>query len=186
MASDQPLRSPHLPTSSQVTELLEAEFARRGYDVEDVAVQPVSRPPRIVVVADGEENLDLEAVAELSRVASELLDAFESSSGEFDPYVLEVTSRGVDRPLTTERHYRRARGRKVALSMSDGSSLECRLGELVGDTVSVVVADSRRAKYEVRDIALSEIVKAVVQVEFSPPNRRELELAGHSGEEVDE
>ena len=186
MASDQPLRSAHLPSSSQVTELLEAEFARRGYDVEDVTVEAVSRPPRIVVVADGDETLDLDAVAELSRAASELLDAFESSAGQFDPYVLEVTSRGVDRPLTTPRHYRRARGRKVQLSMSDGSRLDGRLGELLDDTVRVVVSDTRRAKYEVREIALDQIVKAVVQVEFSPPNRRELELAGHSGEEVDE
>jgi ribosome maturation factor RimP len=169
-----------------VTELLETEFARRGYDVEDVAVQAASRPARIVVIADGEQSLDLDAVAELSRAASELLDASESSSGAFDPYVLEVTSRGVDRPLTAPRHYRRARGRRAALSLSDGASLECRLGELVDDTVQVVVSDPRRAKYEVREIALGDIVKAVVQVEFSPPNRREIELAGHSGEEVDE
>jgi ribosome maturation factor RimP len=186
VASDQPLRSAHLPSPSQVSELLEAEFARRGYDVEDVTVVAAARPPRIVVIADGDGDLDLEAVAELSRAASELLDAFESSSGEFDPYVLEVTSRGVDRPLTAPRHYRRARGRKALLSLSDGSRLECRLGEFMDDTVQVVIADGRRAKYDVRDIALNEIVKAVVQVEFSPPNRREIELAGHSGEEVDE
>lgn len=186
MASDQPLRSAHLPSPSQVTELLEAEFKRRGYDVEDVSVNAGSRPPRVVVVADGDQGLDLGAVAELSRVASELLDAFESSSQEFDPYVLEITSRGVDRPLTAPRHYRRARGRKVVLSLSDGSTLECRLGELSDDAVQVVIADGRRAKYDVRDIALNEIVKAVVQVEFSPPNRREIELAGHSGDEVDE
>jgi ribosome maturation factor RimP len=186
VASDQPLRSAHLPSPSQVTELLEAEFAKRGYDVEDVSIEAGSRPPRVVVVADGDKGLDLEAVVELSRAASELLDAFESSSGEFDAYVLEVTSRGVDRPLTAPRHYRRARGRKVLLSLSDGSTLECRLGELRDDAVQVVIADGRRAKYDLRDIALSEIVKAVVQVEFSPPNRREIELAGHFGEEVDE
>lgn len=186
MASEQPLRSAHLPSPSQVAELLEAEFARRGYDVEDVAVEAGSRPARVVVVADGDQGLDLDAVAELSRTASELLDAFESSSGEFDAYVLEVTSRGVDRPLTAPRHYRRARGRRVLLSMADGSQLEGRLGEFSDDTVQVVVSDPRRAKYEVRDIALAEVVKAVVQVEFSPPNRREIELAGHSGEEVDE
>jgi ribosome maturation factor RimP len=122
----------------------------------------------------------------LSRAASELLDAFESSSGEFDPYVLEVTSRGVDRPLTAPRHYRRARGRRVQLSMSDGSRLDGRLGELAGDTVALVISDTARNKYAVHDIALNDIVKAVVQVEFSPPNRREIELAGHSGEEVDE
>ncbi|PRC60721.1 ribosome maturation factor RimP, partial [Mycobacterium sp. ITM-2017-0098] len=73
-------------------ELLGGEFARAGYDIEDVVIDTATRPPHIRVVA----------VAELSRAASELLDALESA-----PYVLEVTSRGVDRPLTSEKHYRR-------------------------------------------------------------------------------
>ncbi|PRC50789.1 ribosome maturation factor RimP, partial [Mycobacterium sp. ITM-2017-0098] len=83
-------------------ELLGGEFARAGYDIEDVVIDTATRPPHIRVVADGDAGLDLNAVAELSRAASELLDALESA-----PYVLEVTSRGVDRPLTSEKHYRR-------------------------------------------------------------------------------
>jgi ribosome maturation factor RimP len=177
VASDVPLRSAGLPSQQQVMELLAVEFARAGYEIEDVTVVDNARPPRIVVIADGDEGLDLDAIAELSRSASELLDGLEDSV----PYALEVTSRGVDRPLTAERHYRRARGRKVEMSLSDGSSVTGRVGELDADVLRLVVADGGRGKYVVREIPLDGVEKAVVQVEFSSPSPRELELAGVEG-----
>lgn len=174
-------RSAGLPSQKQVIELLDGEFARAGYDIEDVVVDAAARPPRITVIADADAGLDLDAVATLSRLASELLDRVDDSSV---PYVLEVTSPGVDRPLTTEKHYRRARGRKIELTLSDGSTLTGRIGQTDGGTVALVVREGRQADFSVREVPLNDIVKAVVQVEFSPPNRRELELAGQSGKEI--
>jgi len=95
-----------------------------------------------------------------------------------------VTSPGVERPLTSEKHYRRARGRKVELTFSDGSSLIGRVGEVHDGSVRLVVREGARASLSVRDIPLGEIAKAVVQVEFSPPSKRELELVGQSGKEA--
>ena len=183
MASDPQLRSERLPSQKQVIELLDGEFARAGYEIEDVVIDTAARPPRITVIADGDEGLDLDSIAALSRSASELLDSVDSpQSGA--PYVLEVTSPGVDRPLTAEKHYRRARGRKVELTLSDGSQLAGRLGETRDGTVRLVVPEGLRANYSVRELPLSGIAKAVVQVEFSPPNQRELELAGQLGKEA--
>lgn len=176
MAPDPKLRSADLPSQTQVIELLDGEFARAGYEIDDVAVDASTRPPRITVIADGDEGLDLDSLAALSRTASELLDQL--APGD-TPYVLEVTSRGVDRPLTEPKHFRRARGRKVELTMTDGSVFTGRLGETDGTVVKVVVPDGR--DLAVRDVALTDVVKAVVQVEFSPPNRRELELSGETG-----
>ena len=180
MASDPQLRSARLPSQQQVIELLDGEFARAGYDIEDVVIDADTRPPRITVIADGDDGLDLDAIATLSRAASELLDTADSLTSAA-PYVLEVSSPGVDRPLTEEKHYRRARGRKVEFTLRDGSQLTGRLGEIRGGAVVVVVPERRRGDYSLRDLPLSEIAKAVVQVEFSPPNQRELELSGQTG-----
>jgi ribosome maturation factor RimP len=169
-------QSAGLPSQRQVIDLLAGEFARAGYDIEDVVVDAAARPPRVTVVADGDEGLDLDAVAQLSRLASALLDDLDSQA-----YVLEVTSPGVDRPLSTDTHYRRAQGRLVELTFSDGSVLTGRLGELRGTTVDVVVRDGARRALSVREIPRDDIAKAVVQVEFSPPSPRELELAGQTG-----
>jgi ribosome maturation factor RimP len=168
-----------LPSQKQVIELLDGEFARAGFEIEDVAIDTGARPPRITVIADGDEPLDLDSVAALSRSASEILDRIDAP-----PYVLEVTSPGVDRPLTTEKHYRRARGRKVQLTLSDGSQLIGRLGEIRAGAVRLVVREGARPNFTVRELPLDGITKAVVQVEFSPPNKRELELAGQSGKEA--
>jgi ribosome maturation factor RimP len=162
-----------------VIELLDGEFARAGYEIEDVVIDTAARPPRITVVADGDEPLDLDSISALSRSASDVLDRIDSP-----PYVLEVTSPGVDRPLTTEKHFRRARGRKVELTLSDGSQLTGRLGEMRGGTVRLVVREGATANFSVRELPVDGITKAVVQVEFSPPSQRELELAGQSGKEA--
>lgn len=171
-------RSAGLPSQRQVIELLDGEFARAGYDIEDVVIDTAARPPRITVVADGDDPLDLDSIAALSRSSSELLDGIDAPA-----YVLEVSSPGVDRPLTTEKHYRRARGRKVELTLSDGSQLTGRLGEMHEGTVRLVVREGGSANFSVRELPVDGITKAVVQVEFSPPNQRELELAGQSGKE---
>ena len=117
-------RSAGLPSQQQVIELLGGEFARAGYDIEDVTIDAAARPPRITVVADSDDGLNLDSAAALSRSASDLLERVD---GDATPYVLEVTSPGVDRPLTTEKHFRRARGRKVELTLSDGAELTGRL-----------------------------------------------------------
>ena len=165
-----------LPSQTQVIELLSGEFARAGYEIEDVVIDARTRPPRIAVIADGDKPLDLDTIATLSRSASDLLDGSQLSDGIRDQYVLEVSSPGVDRPLTTDKHFRRARGRKVEIALSDGSQLTGRVGETRDDTVALVLRTGR--DWTLREIPIDEIVKAVVQVEFSPPAQAELDLAG--------
>ena len=164
-----------LPSQTQVIELLGGEFARAGYEIEDVVIDSRTRPPRIMVIAGGDKALDLDTIATLSRSASALLDGLDDVG---DRYVLEVSSPGVDRPLTSEKHFRRARCRKVDIVLSDGSRLTGRVGETHGDAVALVVREGR--DYRVREIPLADIAKAVVQVEFSPPAQAELDLAGQA------
>jgi ribosome maturation factor RimP len=164
-----------LPSQTQVIELLGGEFARAGYEIEDVVIDSRTRPPRITVIADGDVPLDLDAIATLSRSASALLDGSDILDSIQDHYLLEVSSPGVDRPLTSEKHFRRARGRKVDLQLSDGSQLTGRVGETRDGAVALVLREGR--EWAVREIPLMEIAKAVVQVEFSPPAQVELELA---------
>lgn len=160
-----------LPSPEQVIGLLAGEFTRAGYEIEDVVVDLRSRPPRLRVIADGDSPLDLETVSALSRSASALLDTLDTA-----PYVLEVSSPGVDRPLTEEKHFRRARGRRIEAALSDGTTVTGRLGATADGVAELVVRSGNG--WEVRRVPLADIAKAVVQVDFSPPNAKELELAG--------
>jgi ribosome maturation factor RimP len=169
-----------LPSQEQVIELLGDEFARAGYEIEDVVVHASARPPRITVIADGDNPLDLDTIATLSRSASQLLDTLDADTGntqDTGQYVLEVTSPGVDRPLTSEKHFRRARGRLAELALSDGSMLTGRLGGIDNATLRFVLPAHGGRPPTVREIPLRDVIKGVVQVEFSSPSPRELELA---------
>lgn len=162
-----------VPSKERVTELVSDLLQRQGYDLEDVVITSAGKHSAVRIMVDSDAGLELDAVARLSHEISEAFDAA-SEFGE-SPYVLEVTSPGIDRPLTHERHWRRARGRKARIDL-ENETVVGRIGELDGDSVAVVIAS--RSGPEVRMISLSDVAKAVVQVEFSKPNPQELELAG--------
>jgi ribosome maturation factor RimP len=157
-------------------ELLNGDFVRAGCEIEDVEIDDRGRPPRITVVADADKPLDLDTIADLSKSASELLDGLDIGA---DAYVLEVTSRGVDRPLTAAKHFRRARGRLVHVELVDDATVVGRIAAVGDASVDLVVRD--RGGLAVRRLEFADILKAVVQVEFSPPNAHEMELLNCAG-----
>ncbi len=130
-----------------------------GLDLEDVSISPAGRRSVVRVVVDGDDGVDLDLVAEVSRSVSAALD--ESDVFGSRPYVLEVTSPGVDRPLTAPRHWRRALRRLVAVELVDGEALTGRLVE----------TDSASARLDVdgtvHEIELGQVRSARVQVEFA-------------------
>jgi ribosome maturation factor RimP len=85
-------------------------------DLESVRVSPAGRRRLLKLVVDADGGVGLDAIAEVSREVSVRLDA-SGAMGEV-PYTLEVSSPGVDRPLTEPRHWRRARGRLVSAPLA--------------------------------------------------------------------
>ncbi|MFC4374736.1 ribosome maturation factor RimP [Nocardia halotolerans] len=175
-----------IPTEERVSQLVAELVARRGFDLEGVVIAAAGNgelaPVRVKVTVDSDGPVDLDAVAELSRELSESLD----EAGDFgeSPYLLEVTTPGVDRPLSTDRHWRRAQGRKVKLALADGAEavegkkrFEARVGQLADDATIALVLGGRNKPHRVH-VPLADIASAVVQVEFNAPGAAELELAG--------
>ncbi|MGC0363587.1 ribosome maturation factor RimP [Rhodococcus sp. 27YEA15] len=162
-----------VPSRERVIELVSELVSAQGYDVDDVVVTNAGRHSAVRIMVDSDAGIELDAAAEISRLVSDLFDGLDEI-GE-TPYTLEVTSPGIDRPLTLDRHWRRSRGRKVRIEVA-GESIIGRIGRLEGDCVAVVLND--RGRLRVREIALTDVQKAVVQVEFSKPSDAELELAG--------
>lgn len=163
-----------VPSNERVTELVSDLVQRRGFDLEDVVITSAGKHSAVRVVVDSDAGLELDQAAELSREISAAFDDV-SDFGE-SPYNLEVTSPGVDRPLTLPRHWRRARGRKATFDLGS-EKIEGRIGRLNESTLDVVVAGAKSGP-AVREIPLGDIRSAIVQVEFSKPNALEMELAG--------
>lgn len=162
-----------VPSRERVVELVSELVRTQGYDLEDVVVINAGKHSAVRIMVDSDAGIELDAAAEISRLVSELFDSL-PEIGE-SPYTLEVTSPGIDRPLTLDRHWRRARGRKARIDLAD-ETVVGRIGAVNDTSVDVVV--SGRGGPAIREIALADVRKAVVQVEFSKPNAAELELAG--------
>ena len=145
------------PPASALRRVLEPVVTDAGYDLEDLVVTPAGRRRLVRIVVDRDGGVSLDDVADVSRAASEALDAADDMVGNA-PYVLEVTSPGVDRPLTEPRHWRRNVGRLVTVHLREG---EPRTGRLTAATDGDITLDGAE-----EPLALDGVVKGVVQVEF--------------------
>jgi len=141
---------------------LSAPLADLGVDLEDVEVAKAGRRHVVRVVIDRDGGVDLDLVAQVSQRVSELLDAPPLDSTIDGAFVLEVTSPGVDRPLSLPRHWRRARTRLVQATMADGTQVEGRIADVPDDETVVLTIDG-----DSRDIRLGDVTRAIVQVEFN-------------------
>lgn len=134
-----------------------------GIDVEDVSVTKAGRRDLVRVVVDRDGGIDLDAVADVSRLIAEALDDPAAASLFSTAYVLEVTSPGVDRPLKEPKHWRRSIDRLVHITPKSGAEIEGRVTAADATTVTLVVD----GKAEPVVVAFSDVAKAVVQVEFN-------------------
>jgi ribosome maturation factor RimP len=132
-----------------------------GLDIEAVDITPAGKRRILRIAVDKDGGVTLDEVAEATREVNRVLD--ESDVMGEQPYTLEVTSRGVDRPLTLERHWRRNAGRLVKVTFEDGQTETGRIIEAAAESVSLDIDGNRR------EVGYAEVKKALVQVEF---NRR--------------
>ena len=152
------------PTREGIVGLVAPVVERAGLDLEDLVLTPAGKRRMVRVVVDGDDGVDLDLAAAISHEVAEILDA-SPVMGE-QPYVLEVTSPGVDRPLTAPRHWRRAVGRLVDVTPHQGKPLEGRL--LAADDAADGGATLNVKGIE-RTVAYGDVARAKVQVEFKRP-----------------
>jgi ribosome maturation factor RimP len=148
---------------SAVAAVIEPVVVAAGYDLEDLSVTTAGRRRLVRVMIDRDGGVTLDDAAAISRAISEALDDNDPMGA--GAYVLEVTSPGVDRPLTLPRHWRRNIGRLVTATQAEGPVT----GRIVATTDFSVTLD---VEGQTNTLDLASISKAVVQVEL---NRKDVE-----------
>ena len=136
----------------QSFELVEPLVSKAGLVLEEVQVQTPGKHRFVTVIVDSETGLNLDQVTDASRLVGEAMDGA-SFMGDA-PYTLEVTSPGVDRPLTAPRHWRKNADRLVKIIKLDGEICKGRINssteeEVTLDCCTVAFADIKRATIEV-------------------------------------
>ena len=145
--------------ATRVRAVIEPALAGAGFDVEDVDVRAAGRRQLVQVVVDRDGGITLDDVADATKVVSAALDEADPFQGA---YVLEVSSPGVDRPLTLPRHWRRNAGRLVDVRLADGTTVAGRVQSADDDGAEVLVANDAQVR-----VAYEDVTRANVVVEFS-------------------
>jgi ribosome maturation factor RimP len=145
----------------RIADVIRPVVAAVGMDLESVRVTAAGRRRLLRVVVDSDRGVSLDDAAAVSRELSAALDAV-AVMGDF-PYTLEVSSPGVDRPLTDRRHWQRAAGRLVQVTVTDSGAVTGRIVSADADGVILDVEGTRRR------FPYAVLGAGAVQVEFGHP-----------------
>ena len=138
--------------SAAITPALEA----LGFYLEDVTIISAGRRSMLTVIVDGDTHLSLDQVTSATKAIGEIVESIESL-GE-TPFTLEVTSPGLDRPLTKVRHWQKNINRLVKVVLLDGSEIKGR----------IIDVSEVSARVDEKNINYSDIKRATLEVEFKP------------------
>ncbi len=147
----------------QISELVTPAVSDLGFYLEDVHVATPGNHRIVTCIVDGDLSLNLDQVTSLSRVISELLD--EAAFMGETPFTLEVTSPGVDRPLTQPRHFAKNVDRLLKIVKLDGSEVTGRILSNTDQDVTLTVT-VKKETFE-QTVPLVDIKRAVVEIEFN-------------------
>ena len=147
----------------QISELISPALQQAGYFLEDVNLVTPGNHRIVTVIVDGESALNLDQVTVASKLVSELMD--EATFMGETPFTLEVTSPGIDRPLTLPRHFAKNVTRLLKVTKNDGIVVTGRITSNTEIDVTLAVIEKKETKEVI--VPLADIKRAVVEIEFN-------------------
>ena len=158
---------------SELAELLEPVVSEFSFDLDDIEITRSGGQRILDVTIDGDSGVNLDEVAEVSRAISEFLDQSDAMGNE--PYVLEVGTRGVTKPLTKPVHWARNVGRLVNVA-GDAINAVGRIVEFNDPDVTLDINGKSRT------LSIKEISRANIEVEFKKMPKEDVEADTLSGD----
>ena len=149
--------------TDQISQLVTPAVEAQGFFLEEVQLVSPGKHRIVTCIVDGETSLNMDQVTSVSRAISELLD--EAPFMGETPFTLEVTSPGVDRPLTKPRHFAKNHDRLLKVVKLDGDVVTGRIAANSENEVTLTVIDKKEVKDVV--VAFSDIKRATVEIEFN-------------------
>jgi ribosome maturation factor RimP len=149
-----------------VEELVEKHLPDESHFVVEVKVEEKAGKPRLLILIDADQGITIDACAKVSRAVSEELEAKEMFG---DAYILEVSSPGLDYPLSSRRQYQKNMGRELKVTLASGTDITGKLLDVDPETVKLLVKKKEKGKKATEEelsLPFAEIKKSIVQVSF--------------------
>jgi len=143
-----------MPLNDEISAAIRPIIEATGNYLEELTITSAGKVKILTVIVDSDTHLNLDQITAVTKEISEVVEVLEAL-GE-SAFTLEVTSPGIDRPLTKPRHWRKNFDRLVKITMSSGDEIKGRIGDA---TETTVLVDSQKVSYE-------DIKRAVLEIEF--------------------
>jgi ribosome maturation factor RimP len=125
-----------------------------GFYLEDINITSAGKRSMLTVIVDGDTHLSLDQVTVTTKAISEIVENLPTLGN--NPFTLEVTSPGLDRPLTKPRHWRKNQDRLIKIILNDGKEIK---GRIKDSTESSVKVDEHVVNF-------ADIKRATLEIEF--------------------
>jgi len=150
-----------------IVDLVEKHLPDAEHFIVEVKVERVADKTKVLVLVDADQGMTIAACAKLSRALSGELETNELLE---EAYTLEVSSPGLDYPLTEKRQYLKNQGRSLKVYLQTGEEILGKLKEVEELGIKLGVTKKEKGKKgveEERIVPFNEIKKSIVQVSFN-------------------
>jgi ribosome maturation factor RimP len=148
-----------MSNKEQVAAVITPAIQALGFYVEDISITTAGRRSMLTVIVDGDTHLSLDQVTVATKAISEIVENLPTLGN--NPFTLEVTSPGLDRPLTKPRHWRKNKDRLIKIVLNDGKEITGRIKDSTNDEV---IVDEQK-------VAFVDIKRATLEIEFKQVNK---------------
>lgn len=148
-----------MSNKEQVLAVITPEIESLGFYVEDITITSAGKRSMLTVIVDGDTHLSLDQVTVATKAISEIVENLPTLGN--NPFTLEVTSPGLDRPLTKPRHWRKNQDRLIKIVLTDGTVVK---GRIKDSTESSATVDDQVINF-------ADIKRATLEVEFKKESK---------------
>jgi ribosome maturation factor RimP len=148
-----------MSNKEQVTAAITPIIESLGFYVEDIAITAAGKRSMLTVIVDGDTHLSLDQVTVATKAISEIVENLPTLGN--NPFTLEVTSPGLDRPLTKPRHWQKNKDRLIKIILNDGKEI---IGRIKDSTQSAVTVDEQVINF-------ADMKRATLEIEFKQVNK---------------
>jgi ribosome maturation factor RimP len=148
-----------MSNKEQVAAAITSAIESLGFYVEDIAITSAGKRSILTVIVDGDTHLSLDQVTVATKAISEIVENLPTLGN--NPFTLEVTSPGLDRPLTKPRHWQKNNDRLIKIILNDGKEIT---GRIKDSTQSAVTVDEQVINF-------ADMKRATLEIEFKQGNK---------------
>ncbi len=148
-----------MSNKEQVLAVITPAIESLGFYVEDITITSAGKRSMLTVIVDGDTHLSLDQVTVATKAISEIVENLPTLGN--NPFTLEVTSPGLDRPLTKPRHWRKNQDRLIKIVLTNGKEIK---GRIKDSTENAVTVDEQTINF-------ADIKRATLEVEFKKESK---------------